>query len=472
MATMSEEVDVDGGWVDGRWQEGLPCETRSLQSGHSVGAACCTGSGNEATEHIQMIYRHGAAMTPHQFLRELGITKNSALQEGSEEYVAEIRRTGLDPAVAERDGAFSPGAMDLRFANERVARATLSCDFDRLREHMEQLRDASRFPKNPHRIADLGGGVGVVAMFLARQHPQAQVTVYDWSPRSLEIGRKWAGERAIRNIEFRLASYDALAVGPEIAACDAVLLLHGIPLDTKPPTQEDPFLWGDVCQDGCGKPGEDMRTASQAMARLLSPSGIGIISGGWTEWGALNCFEALHLADLSLDWSLSFTKGRIHDSVYTAKAGYAFVGRHVPRIARNSSEEARAFFACGELDETDLVFSTGITESMARLFNDGQELLCCEATFKTGGMARVRLLYKAGLLLLEDTTTHGARRCCLKSLAGICGLLKKADLTCNVHDGPDIRISRFLVDPALDLLVKNYPALARHQAAKLKEKMP
>jgi hypothetical protein len=65
-------------------------------------------------------------MTPQQFLRELGIAKRPLREKDSEEYWDEVVRAGFKiPEVAEQD-YYAPGFNNPLFANEAVARSTLT----------------------------------------------------------------------------------------------------------------------------------------------------------------------------------------------------------------------------------------------------------------------------------------------------------------------------------------------------------
>jgi hypothetical protein len=368
-----------------------------------------------------------AGITPHRFLRELGIVKQPILETGSDEYLNEVARAGIDRNAIRNSDPFSAECNDALFANEIVARATLSHDFDRLRELMEDWDKLSGLPKAPRRIAEIGGAAGILSLFLARRHPDAIVTVYDFAERPLAVGRKWANELSIQNVEFLRKSYEEIAAGGGAAENDLVLSYYGFPFETDPASGEQTgFLCRDLCREPIEPPPE-MAVASMAISRLLADHGVGVVRGAWRERGAVNLFEALHRAGLGVDWNFSFTGGMIANNIYTTNKGYLFVGRHIPRIARDSWEEARGFFACGELETAKLAFSTGAAESFTALFDNGEQLLSAEASWKTGGTERVRLLYKVGMLLLEHTSTLGMRKVKLESLSGIARLLQLAD---------------------------------------------
>jgi hypothetical protein len=264
----------------------------------------------------------------------------------------------------------------------------------------------------------------VIAMFLAQRHPEAHLTVWDWSERALELGRKWAAERKISNIDFRHASYDDLAK-EAVPDCDLVLMLYAIDLD---PGETRPEYF--PSQDSYARllatpPPGDYLSASRAMFNLLKPGGVGAICGNWTEPGSLWLFESLRRASLTIDWDTSFTKGKVEDNKFITKLGYAFVRKDLEPITRDPVEDTHGFFASGEIDRHKLVYSTGASGALVGLFEEGTVLAEVAGDWISGGSERCRLIHHRGLLLLEHSTTLGFRRTCLTSVASISQQLQK-----------------------------------------------
>lgn len=253
------------------------------------------------------------ALTPHQFLRDLGLQKRPGLEQGSEEWIAAVRQAGADATVLDEEDGFTAAGSNVLFADERIARVTLSRDFDRYREHLKALREFWNFPAAPRRISEIGGGAGIISLYLAQQYPGALVSVYDWADAPLMIGRKWAEERGVRNIQYQKASYEQLAsgAGPVVEPNDVVLLYYGLPLNADPPAGTEMFSYWEVFEKTGVSPPPDMHFAAAAVSRLLNRDGLGIICGNWTPWGAVHFFDALRKTDLGIDWSRSFVEGEI-----------------------------------------------------------------------------------------------------------------------------------------------------------------
>ena len=105
-------------------------------------------------------------LTPHQFLRELGVQKRSELEFGSDAWAAAVRQAGADPDAVDPDAGFGPTAGDVFFANEQIGRSTLSHNYERYLRDLKALGEFWKFPESPRRITDLGGGAGVIPIIL------------------------------------------------------------------------------------------------------------------------------------------------------------------------------------------------------------------------------------------------------------------------------------------------------------------
>ncbi len=62
------------------------------------------------------------------------------------------------------------------FLTENVARKTLSVDYERIYKAINNINELNGFPHKPRKICELGGGSGIIAMWLAQKHLDSQVT--------------------------------------------------------------------------------------------------------------------------------------------------------------------------------------------------------------------------------------------------------------------------------------------------------
>lgn len=372
-----------------------------------------------------------SAMSPHQFLRELGLKKRPELQLGSSDWAAAVQLAGADPTVIEREDCFAVAFNDVLFADERVARSTLSEDFDRYVEHLHALGKFWNFPHAPpRRIAEIGGGAGVVALYLAQQFPDALIQVFDRAEKPLAIGRKWASDRRIGNIEYIKASYEELANGA-YGTHDIALLYNGLSLSADPPNDMSMFSYREVLKNLGVTPVAVMNAGTFAMSRLLEENGTGVVCGGWTPWGAVHFFEALRKSDLGIDWTCSFVGGRCRKDSFDPDYGYAFVRHGLPRLTSDAWEDAQAFFSSGELVSADLAFSIGASEAMSGLFSDGKELIVASVAVGSADGERIRLICKSGLLCLEHSGAPWFRRVCITSLGALRLMIERVQTIAN-----------------------------------------
>src|SRR5262249_13628015 len=178
-----------------------------------------------------------------------------------------------------------PQAVDYYyFVTEDIGKRFLSRDYRRLLGLLQSFDRIEGYPAGPRRVADLGGGTGVVGLYLAARRPASQVVVYDHSPRQLHLGRQWAQEQHLGHVGDVPAGYQQLAGEPEGGDNDLVVFFFGLNPNASGPG-----------------PNEDEQAAMGALARLLSPGGVGVISVALTPERAGYLFEALRRAGLGVD---------------------------------------------------------------------------------------------------------------------------------------------------------------------------
>lgn len=343
---------------------------------------------------------------PAEFLAEIGIQKSSHDRVSSPEYWKLIRDAGGNPQDLDTYGPFSPQAGNVFFCTEEVARRSLSGEYNWFLTFLRMLEDTLEKLPTPRRIADIGGGIGIPTLYLARLYPDCCFTVYDHAPRQLEIGRQWAKEYGIENVKFVETSYQELAEVDQHADNDVVLFMRGMNLRIPNPRTGDTALKVRDCRHIRPKPSQLVEDVVQAMFRLMSPKGIGIVHIPWSGWGLINVFEACRNAGLCVDWTQCQTDFEVVDGTFQYCTDLLAVRRGMPDLGKDSYEDAQGFlsYRCfrGEgkpVDGEEL-------ESYYSDFADAELILSVEGISPDDGAQRVQLLQKEGVLLfvafLED----------------------------------------------------------------------
>jgi hypothetical protein len=193
--------------------------------------------------------------------------------------------------------------IDLLFADEQMALETLGNNFDRLAFSMDRIANGPAFSGDSHtvRTCELGGGTGLISMFLLITGKSGFCEVIDRAAQPLAIGKSWAAKLGLANISFRQASYaDLQASGT--ADFDFVFAEHA--LDFDPKTEKDlnplePNGLRSIIPPAYSQLAEGMR-------RLLRPKGIGLVGSGIATPSALaSMCCALRQSKLPIDWRLT-----------------------------------------------------------------------------------------------------------------------------------------------------------------------
>jgi tRNA1(Val) A37 N6-methylase TrmN6 len=361
--------------------------------------------------------------TPVGFLAELGILQKSPEQVFTADYWKMVGEAGGDRRDLDLHGPFSAEAGSVFFVTEEVAKHSLSAEYWSFLGTLDFFQGITKTLPKPRRLADLGGGIGIVSLYFARCNPECQATVYDHAPQQLELGRKWAAERGIHNIKFVRATYKELAAGPQGSGNDLVLFLRGLDLRISAPKSDDKSLMIENCPRARPKPFTDLKTAIAALARLMSPEGIGVIAAVWSAWGLVHLFEACRCAGLGVDWRLSRYELELQDGKLVLGDGYIFVRKGMPHLGKDSYEDAQGFLSASKLPKEPECFTQEDIAERTKGFDNSVLLLVAEGVSPTDGFERLRLMQQNGLLLLVVSSLDGDCGGIIRSLTGVSCLL-------------------------------------------------
>jgi hypothetical protein len=242
-------------------------------------------------------------VSPKPFLHRLGI-KPKRKRKLSDQFPEEVEVVGDKEYVPEENSdIMAVQTMDLLFADEKTAIETLSSNFNRLANSMERLETSPVFKKGRlNRVGELGGGSGVLGMWLAFKNLCETCEIFDHAKNPLAIGEKWAAKLSLKSINFRHVSYAELASGAS-RNFDFVFAEHAVDLGqfsmnpdlTDVVASECDTLFSQRCKELAG-----------AFNRLLLPNGVGLIGGGVPTPASLSLLcAALREQQLAIDWKLS-----------------------------------------------------------------------------------------------------------------------------------------------------------------------
>lgn len=169
----------------------------------------------------------------YDFLHTLGISHTDQVKEPSYWQACRqaIRDAGGKPeAVLSGGDTMGIPVVDMYFMTESIACTFLAADVPRLYQVLEAFETRNIIPESAGRIAEIGGGPGIVSLWLARKHPEIRFTVYDHAPNPLSLGKKWADRLGLTNIDYIRASYKELAENGGNTRQDLVLGLSVLDL--------------------------------------------------------------------------------------------------------------------------------------------------------------------------------------------------------------------------------------------------
>lgn len=356
------------------------------------------------------------------FLRELGIERSPYGMGEPPGYWEKIKEAGGDPRELDKHGTFSAQAGNVLFATEEVAKLSLSREYEWFLNTLEYVQDVVTELPRLRRVSDVGGGVGIVSLYLATRDPNCKVTVYDHAAQQLELGRKWAADLKIRNIEYVQKQYQQLATGPE-KDNDFVLFLRGMDLRLPKPGTGDISLDVNGCPRSDPRLTADLLAAMTSIKRLLSRDGIGVIACSFSAWGLINLFEACRRAGLGVDWRLSHFDLQQRGEEWVAGDCYVYVRVGWPHLGTDSYEDAQGLVSSLHFPDGSKELRRDELAKCLKDFGDAKQLLHAAGKSSKGEIERLRLLKKEGRLLLVVSSASGDFAALLNSLAGLDELL-------------------------------------------------
>lgn len=244
-------------------------------------------SGMEPAEFLRWLKIQPLKTTPHHFPET---SEQHGFREGGTGHAFDI---------------MAPIEMDMCFKDVPCGKQTLGRDFSRLEFCMKLLNSHPGIVRlRPRRMADLGGGSGVLSIWMAYKDPTARFVVVDPSQNSLDFGKSLCEEIGILNVTFENKDYKRLNFETDF---DFVMSNYSLDLQFLAPEDpsSDPTL------------GKRLRSVlrrykefAQGMKTCMDPDGLGLLTSGDTSFDSVEMVcRAIRKASLSIDWDYTRIDG-------------------------------------------------------------------------------------------------------------------------------------------------------------------
>lgn len=349
------------------------------------------------------------------FFAEIGISKG--LSPHSHEFWEDlwngIRNKGIDPVeILDIYHPMSPEIASLYFMDEETGIKFLSADLDRFKMLIRTIETHEAFDSKPGRIIEIGGGPGIISMWLASRFKDSECIVYDISENALNLGRLLASRLNLNNIEFVKASYKDLAAMKSPRKADLILGLSALFLKIIPENTSEHFS-ADLDPFSFSSPAREMAADFvKACSNILSDKGTLYFSqGAFNDLGLLTFFSLLRKNRLGLDWQLTKTIGEGEGSEFSFKEMHIFAKPGLASIFKNAREDLRTFLFSGKRQQTPAqeLISHANFETYISLLSEGTRIAEIITKKDNNTFEKFMIFCKAGLLGFFSTSSEGRR---------------------------------------------------------------
>ncbi len=353
---------------------------------------------------------------PETFLRKLGLEEISSDTEPS--WVKEdFGAAGYDEERCQKiEDPFGEEAIDLMFCTQRTGRYFLSTNYARILDSMRGIESAA--PRSAKVFAELGGGTGILTMWLAIQNPGSVYHVLDHSANTLAFGKKWAAEQGIANISFHKCSYAQVASGEvKELACDFVFADQAarLTLHLRRADLDFPLHWETLdamYDDGAGFATSEFVKAGNAL--LKSAGEFYVANGGLTFESIYMVARAARECGLSINWQRTDSSDGLKLALHRSETS----------MFETPEEDARAL-CTGKLETVDC--DRELSESFKCLFDRGRAKVIFRAEYDAPeGKGLMELLTSDGLALLFQGNEHFGARAIFASASTLPDLASRA----------------------------------------------
>lgn len=324
-----------------------------------------------------------------------------------------IKDKGVDPHnILENCHPMSPEVADLYFMDDEIGLKFLSADFKRFEMILMTIENHEGFMVSPERIIEIGGGPGIVSLWLAKKFKEAACIVYDISENAIKLGRLIANRLGIENIEYRKAGYHELSKTKSHEKGDLILGLSSLFLKVIPEKESEHFS-ADADNSSFSCPARMMTTDFvKACSNLVREKGLIYFSqGAFNDLGLLTLFSALRNNRLGIDWKLTKAMGEGRGSDFSFREIHIFARQGMPSIFRNAREDLRTFLYSGKaVDGHDIeLIGHADYEAWLGLLSDGIKI--SEIVVKKDHQIHEKfiLVCKSGVIGFFSASSSGRR---------------------------------------------------------------
>lgn len=336
------------------------------------------------------------------FLSRFGITKPEKKYKESGSEI--LDREGIDhKKIFELSDEFSAARHNLYFTNKETSIRILAGEYQRYAEVLKALSSLNGVPKKPKKICDIGAGPAITSLWLAQMYPESLVTAIDYSENALKTGKNWADELGLKNIDFKLISYEEAAIETITEKFDFIFGTSFVDLHISHSAGISNSLLKTLkISDLPEKDTKPIQAFIKACKNLVSENGIIYLDiGAQNSVGLLTLLNFAKECDLGIDWHYSnaLITPKQGDSQYCGESIYLFLCPGLSSFVEGPWEDLLALKLFAEMTEKPITLTPVKFETYFNLLSDGLKIIDIDAEVHVTNSKEKFLCYsKAGLL--------------------------------------------------------------------------
>ena len=355
------------------------------------------------------------------FMKQLGLNPRIEAENLPEAFYQELASKGIYEHIFNNYKENNKKEhMNVVFISEKSGIYAINSDIKRIINLLMDLKEYFE-KRRPQKILEVGGGTGIISMWLSKMLPESEFTVVDFSKNAMKLGLLWAEKIGCKKIRFIEMSYSEF-LEKEEGNFDLILNNHNFE-----PIEMSGLGYKGNCFGNIEKfyekgriKNEDLLCLAKIVNKFLAPDGVALFTGIWTEPCMMDLLEALRAGAILPDWRYSHHRGTLgKDGISSLSKGLIAVSRGAKTLTQSAIEDQMAFWSMGDLALRNRQFSWGTTLQLARIFENCEPLFEMDLTFFTGGTHRLKITRRESCLFVKSITTLGFEVCFIYSVAEI-----------------------------------------------------